>query len=1084
MSFSTKPVSARELAQRVLLHPRGGVKALIQLVKESETEWLELKAATHPKNGVFGKGENADDYYWNVAKAVIALANSVGGVVLLGVTDDGSVIGIDASDPEGRRQTKGAEAFRREVVMQKMLMPPKGWKTERKGTFQLANAAVLNRLVTLEEIPHGDKSVLAIFVDPTEDYGFVEIESTQSVGQIIYARTRGAVGQVVELSVDRVDVLSTHERQRRKRSTEIGLLWKSFEESGRLARSSDELIPDVRRYVTALMMQQATASIRFVPLDAVERVEMDDRRRRASDDGDNWARSDAQSEIGSHDLLISKPALRKGAATELLRQSTRAVLIGEGGSGKSRCLAAFALVEARDWQPGRPWPLLVSLASYTGEGLAILLSRECGIDWQDLLPLIEFGQLTLCLDGLNECPDMYYDQCLAEIANILREYPTARVLVTSRTSQIPSGLGLEKFELEPMRREQQSQFLEAYLAQPQKGEFILAQMHLHPEGRMLAGSPLLLRIAAEVARENDEIPNKRSALYSRFLDAWFQREVDNARRSSEVLPWDFALAISALAELAFQARLKGSGRISLSQALSLLTHRLGEQTERFIDWASQGTVLVRNDAHEDLQFEHETIQEYLCAEYLVMRHEDLHSEVLVRRADAKRDIWAMPLAFAFEMLDQPSPSFLDAAWKVEPLIVATRVGDIGNHRAKEVDGDLWLQAVLKILLGEDPAEQVRDIAIISRLPRKYPISPYLLASLNSRAFWYSAQTHDVGTTKVEHLRDLICGTDFPWIELLEDALIGCRSVSDGLSPSQRAITGSSPSPTIAEVLSSASVSELCALRRRKLISANIFLNSWKAALDRSPKAREELDLLDIIRTEKEQGTEILRGMLPRYQAQLSKIAFEPKLSLRLLNILLRGGVVSVEEVRKRPGFLENVCSRMSMMNAIRLTKTRLLRRSDINDETRSRLIFDRNTNPHKIQEAIRLGLLEPEDLPLQLRSKLAFAAPRPRNARLAGSREKRFSTSRLSDPRSRNKVNAELANQRWEVVLKRVPQGQGFGFVQHPDFEGDIFCLLSRIASPGHNQLHNGQKLDVRITTSYDDKKARWSYSVESGRTA
>lgn len=1083
MSFSTKPVSARELAQRVLLHPRGGVKALIQLVKESETEWLELKAGTHPKNGVFGKGENADDYYWNVAKAVIALANSVGGVVLLGVTDDGSVIGIDASDPEGRRQTKGAEAFRREVVMQKMLMPPKGWKTERKGTFQLVNAAVLNRLVTLEEIPHGDKSVLAIFVDPTEDYGFVEIESTKSVGQIIYARMRGAVGQVVELSGDRADVLSTHERQRRKRSTEIGLLWKSFEESGRLARSSDELLPDVRRYVTALMMQQATANIRFVPLDAVERLEMDDRRRRASDDGDNWARSDAHSEGRSHDLLISKPALRKGAAIELLRQSTRAVLIGEGGSGKSRCLAAFALVEARDWQPGRPWPLLVSLATYTHEGLGTLLSSESGIDWLDLLPLIELGHLTLCLDGLNECADAYYDQCVTEITNILREYPNARIILTNRTSQILPNLGLETFELEPMTRELQNHFLEAYLKQPQQAELILEQLHLHPEGSRLAESPMLLRIAAEVAHETDEIPKQRSALYRRFLDAWFRREVENARRSSEELRWDFNLTINALADLAFQTRLKGSSRISLLEAKDVLIQRLGEETQSFIEWASQGTILVRSAGLESLQFEHETIQEYLCAEYLVARHEDMHSATFAHRADAKKGIWAMPLAFAFEMLAMPSSSLLDAAWKVEPLIVATRAKIGWKQSAEDVDDDLWLKAVLNVLLGKDPSAQTRDIAVIAHLPPKYPISAYLLASLNSRAFWYSVQAQDVDSTKAERLKDLICGTNFPWIELLEDAMVGCEALAEGLSPSLRALTGSSPSPTITEVLSSASVSELCALRRRKLISADTFSDSWKAALDRSPEVRLDLNLLDILRTEKERLNEILRGMLPRYQAQLSRIAFEPKLSLRLLNILLRGGVVSVEEIRKRPGFLESICSRMSMMNAIRLTEARLLRRSDVNAETRTRLVFDRSTTPNKIQKAIRLGLLEPEDLPLQLRRKLNFVAPHPRNARSPGLEKKRFSTSRLSDPRSRNMVNAELANQRWEVVLRRVPPGKGFGFVQHPDFEGDIFCLLSRIASPGHNQLQEGQKLDVRITTSYDEKKERWSFAVESGRS-
>ncbi len=117
-----------------------------------------------------------------------------------------------------------------------------------------------------------------------------------------------------------------------------------------------------------------------------------------------------------------------------------------------------------------------------------------------------------------------------------------------------------------MERACQSQFLAAYLEQPQNAEPILEQLHLHAGGSAIAGSPMLLRIAAEVARETDEIPNERSALYRRFLDAWFRREVETARRGGQTLPWERELTISALAELAFQARQKGSGRIPLAQA--------------------------------------------------------------------------------------------------------------------------------------------------------------------------------------------------------------------------------------------------------------------------------------------------------------------------------------------------------------------------------------------------------------------------------------------------------------------------------------------------------------------------------------
>ncbi|WP_158270883.1 RNA-binding domain-containing protein [Thalassorhabdomicrobium marinisediminis] len=1063
------------------------MNTLMELVRNSETEWLELKASFYPEGGNFEQGTNADDYRWNVAKAVIALANSIGGVVLLGVADDNGVIGIEASDPDGRRRSKGAEAFRREVVMPQVLCPAKGWKTGRQGNFRLANAALLERLVALEEIPQGEQSVLAIFVDPApEGYGFVEVEASKDVTRQIYLRKRGAVGQVLALDGDQADVLSTHEAQRRKLAAEIPLLWKQFEEGGLLARSTEELVPDVRRHVAALETRLAPVADQFIPLVAVQRRTTRpnaSRKAKVLDDGDNWVRSEATRSGEDCDLLPTAPEPRRGPATELLGRTNQALLIGEGGSGKSRCLAALAFEAVREWKPGQPWPLLVSLSAYSAEGLAGLLATESGIDWQDLAPRVGAGELTLCLDGLNECPDLFYDQCLTEIAGILREYPAARVLLTSRSAQLPPELKLEVFELEAMDRACQSKFLATYLEQPQKAESILEQLHLHDGGSAIAGSPILLRIVAEVARETDEIPNERSKLYCSFLDAWFRREIETSRHGGETLPWDHELTITALAELAFRARQKGSSRIPRPQAHALLIHRLGEDTERFIDWASQGTVLVRNEGRGELAFEHETIQEYLCARYLAARNEDLHPDVLAVRADAKPGIWAMPLAFTFEMLAQPSPALVDSAWRVEPLIVAAGTRSELHHHAKDVADDLWEEAVLNVLLGKDAAAQARAISIMARLPPKYPISQYLLSSLNSQAFWYTALTHATGVARVDRLRGLVCGPDFPWIELLADTLIGCKAWAAGLSPALRAIAGVSPTPTLREVLSSCSVSEFCALRRRKMISAETFVSSWKTALDRSSADRLDLDLLDILRTEKEQVDDVLQDMLPRYRAQLRRIAVEPELSLRVLSILLRGGVVQAEELRERRGFLANVRARMSMMNAIRLAKQGLLRPADIDAGTRARLVYDRKTTVRNIDDAIRSELLNPEDLPTQLRERIVAAAPSPHRKQRARSGEAKFSVAMLSDAKSRMKVNAELAKIRWTVELKRTIPERGYGFVRHPDFGEDIFCLLSKIAATDRNGLREGKVLNVRITTSYDRARQHWSFAVESGHT-
>ena len=77
-----------EFTDKVLNHPNGGVDALIDLAGGGEADWLEFKADLMPREGQYQKNENKADYQWNVAEAVIAMANSSGGVILLGVAED------------------------------------------------------------------------------------------------------------------------------------------------------------------------------------------------------------------------------------------------------------------------------------------------------------------------------------------------------------------------------------------------------------------------------------------------------------------------------------------------------------------------------------------------------------------------------------------------------------------------------------------------------------------------------------------------------------------------------------------------------------------------------------------------------------------------------------------------------------------------------------------------------------------------------------------------------------------------------------------------------------------------------------
>lgn len=91
----------KDLVVAILDHPQGGAEALLEFTGGQETEWLELKAALYPQDGVFKKGETLDDFRWHVAEAVFAMANSSGGAVIVGVDDQARPVGLEASDPRG-----------------------------------------------------------------------------------------------------------------------------------------------------------------------------------------------------------------------------------------------------------------------------------------------------------------------------------------------------------------------------------------------------------------------------------------------------------------------------------------------------------------------------------------------------------------------------------------------------------------------------------------------------------------------------------------------------------------------------------------------------------------------------------------------------------------------------------------------------------------------------------------------------------------------------------------------------------------------------------------------------------------------
>jgi cold shock CspA family protein len=1087
-----KPRTASQLAGRVLKHPRGGIAALLALADGSERDWLEFKAATYPIGGDFKTPENKHDYRWNVAKAVIALANTIGGVVLLGVNDAGEPVGIEASDPDKKRERDGAEAFRRDVVLQQVLHPKRGWRTGTEGHIEVVNPALYESLIKLEEVRFGGRIVIAILVDSVpRGYGHILVSknATHRSDPIVYVRRRGSIGQVREVSVHDPVLSHSHNGQPESFESEARQLWDLFLARLQGPRRVGELEPRILAHLDRTKSQLSPFEHLFTPLDGVQREPPLGERVAASSPlipelGEEWlgkpGQPNSETNEAASDLVGSDDAPRSGLVMDLLDRQRRASLIGEAGSGKSTCLRTFALSTAKQWERGRPWPIFASLAQYSSEGLPALLQRSSGIDWEDLAPEVASGEVVLCLDALNQCPDSLYESCGNEIANMLVEYPELRMLISSRSASDVEQFGLPSVEIRPLDSSQQIRFLQAYISEHGRAADVLDRLCQQPGGNSIAGSPILLRIVAEIARESSVLPTGRAALYRRFLEVWCQREIDQALLRGDLFPWSREQVMDALSSLAFRARRRGWSTLSVDQVSQIMIPLLGKDVDRFIDQMAQGFTLTRDEQGGTVGFWHETIQEYLCAEYLVARHQDLGPNSLEVHSASRRPNWATVLAFAFELIDEPSDALMVAAWHLDPLITMMAARDSTRLASVPIEGDPWTRAILRALRGEDVSKETMEVTIAARLPPKYPISPYLISTLQSSAFWYAADSHEAGTSRLDLLLGLLSGGRFPWIELLSDALAGNPTWQPNLSPAQRLLVGVEAPSSLSEVLSTATVAELCALRRRGKISAGTFLSSWEHALGDTSGVQLEVDLIDILRTEREKVRENVRRMLVNYRATLRQIAADRRLSLRLLSILVREKVISAREIRSDRDRLQDILVRMSVMNAIRLAKCRVIARSDIDERDRTRLIYE--SSQSQIASGVEVGLFVLEDLPPALRAAVMSRPTKRRSRSGESAHGPRYLVADLVDVGERTSIDRLLRARRWKVTVKWVHPEGIFGFVEHPAFDADIFFATSAIASSDGAPIAAGQMLDARLVTRFDRSKDRWAFAIDSGQ--
>ncbi|MBA4500862.1 NACHT domain-containing protein [Marinobacterium marinum] len=935
--------------------------SIIEITEGEEVDWLEFKAAIQPQDSDEASKFNEADYIFHLVKALVGMANSSsGGLVVLGIDDAGKAIGLEASGFDGDK-----DKFTRRISSKVLLK--EGWRTT-KGHWRwkvTADQITFNpQWATYQNID------VLVFAVPPREHALGPLTLTHAASKnselqdTVFIRVGGDRGQVIQYS--REDAVHWWGQR------DLTLFSQKFITWIRELQKTDPavFVNTVRNYCSDAVRDWEEVGRTYVPLEAdVWLISNDSTRHRRMPEEDYLL-------SGNTDGGASK---WRGDLQEVVTRVYPAFLTGEPGAGKSTSLREYTrkLCLQGHSEPGT-WGVYVPLAAYTASGLRDLICREIPpLNWCDIQLELDAGHLTLVLDGLNECPSSHYDQCVAELSDLLKEHPNGKIIVSTRTSHLPS-YARKVIELRSMAAESQQQFVRNHLGDdPDVIQAFWNTLHLKSTAPMIAQSPILLRVAVSVWDDSGDLPGGLAQLYQSFLDSWIRRELSKDLSAGEVAIWSESDIREGLAILAYSMHSDGLVACTAAYAEERLRIVLGDRCHSFITRVVQGLMIEWTYNGRVIRFKHETIQEFLVAFFLVE-----HSEYeLIQAANISDPLrWAMPIAFAFELFDQPPEDFLQSAWRVAPLLVCAAYRDEEalktlpepGYRHLAPQNSLWVQGIIRCLRGESVESITQRLSYLGRTPsprlrkQKHALPQELTAALEGMAFWYSLSSHDNGLRRIERLQHLLIDQRNLWLELLAHVLVAQPGWLIHLTEAQKLLVGELTNDERDQALSEASIAELCFMVRNKIISQDEFRKHWKRALNADKTEPLDSKLLALLAAKTIKASQ-LNG---EQRSLLKTMASNRELSPRILSTLVRDGVVQAAEIRHDPVQINRLVDTVSPIRAKQLVKTGVLRREDFNKQQLESL-YNRVNEGKDIQFILEAGLADSrQQIPKSIRDRV------------------------------------------------------------------------------------------------------------------
>lgn len=335
-------------------------------------------------------------------------------------------------------------------------------------------------------------------------------------------------------------------------------------------------------------------------------------------------------------------------------------------------------------------------------------------------------QVILFLDGLDEVHHEIKSKVFREIIEISSILTNAKIIITSRyLSDIQTFKNFQKNEIKPLSKDQTRALASLWLNKP---DIFFSKLESRPYKDLIDRPLFLYLLLILYNTNNNELPEVAHDVYRRIIllviKEWDEDREYRTTRYSKYKQFDAFKKEDFLSELAFHLTYEQGIKKTFTSNQLLSAYLNIYHRYRQLDKNDAGGVIGDIETHNGLitkqydneyEFSHLSLQEYLCAKYLL-------TIPISRNHFNYLDIAPSPLAIAVVLSPRPSEWF--------STLILNNINEIQVHR--QLNGEKIYEFIDRLLVEQVtfPAPSIDLGFACLYLITKFSINVAIMSQLN------------------------------------------------------------------------------------------------------------------------------------------------------------------------------------------------------------------------------------------------------------------------------------------------------------------------------------------------------------------